>query len=390
MTEPTPIHSMTGFGRAAAERRGLRLAVELRSVNSRYLDIQVRCPADIQPFELAIRERIQARVRRGKINAHLAWEEENQPEALPQLDEEAAKHYLAQLRRLAELAQIEAAGSRATLPLHKAFFARFKGLEHFNVGIERVLLAKLPNLFRVQAAALDSAVVQEVLRVGLDQALAELVAMREAEGHTLAADLRDRVEAVGAHLERVAERAQATRGQVAERLREKIAALLAPGTVAEDRLATEIALIAERSDIVEEIVRFRSHNTQFLATLAQGGEVGKRLNFLLQEMHREANTISAKASDARSKKRLNGCASRCKTWREGIHGIRANHHHQRLSWQRHHHGVRPAVCAAGLGLCQRRSRLSQAGPRNRRELGRVWPAGRSRWPHRPPTRRALG
>ena len=298
MTERTPIHSMTGFGRATAERRGLRLAVELRSVNSRYLDIQVRCPADLQPFELAIRERIQAQVSRGKINAHIAWEEENQPEALPQLDEEAAKHYLAQLRRLTELAQIEAAESRATMRPHKAFFARFKRLEQLNVGIERVLLTKLPNLFRVQATELDSSVAQEVLRVGLDQALAELVAMREDEGHRLAADLRARVEAVGAHLERVAERTQATRVQVAERLREKIAALLAPGAVAEDRLATEIALITERSDVVEEIVRFRSHNTQFLDTLSQGGEMGKRLNFLLQEMHREANTISAKAADA--------------------------------------------------------------------------------------------
>ena len=96
----------------------------------------------------------------------------------------------------------------------------------------------------------------------------------------------------------MAERAQATRGQVAERLREKVAALLSPGAVAEDRLATEIALIAERSDIVEEIVRGRSHNAQFLAALAQGGEVGKRLNFLLQEMNREANTMSAKAADA--------------------------------------------------------------------------------------------
>lgn len=298
MTERVPIQSMTGFGRAAAERQGLRLAVELRSVNSRYLDIQVRCPADLQPFELAIRERIQARVSRGKISAHIAWEEENQPEALPQLDEEAAKHYLAQLRRLTELAQIEAAESRATMRPHKAFFARFKRLEQLNVGIERVLLTKLPNLFRVQATELDSSVAQEVLRVGLDQALAELVAMREDEGHRLAADLRARVEAVGAHLERVAERTQATRVQVAERLREKIAALLAPGAVAEDRLATEIALITERSDVVEEIVRFRSHNTQFLDTLSQGGEMGKRLNFLLQEMHREANTISAKAADA--------------------------------------------------------------------------------------------
>ena len=298
MTEPAPIHSMTGFGRAAAERQGLRLAVELRSVNSRYLDIQVRCPAELQPFEAAIRERIQARVGRGKISAHIAWQEEGQLEALPQLDEAAAKHYLAQLRRLAELAHSEAAESRSALPRRKAFFARVKGLERFDVGIERVLLAKLPQLFRVQAAELDSAVVQEVLWAGLDEALAELVAMRTTEGNALAADLRGRVEAVGGLLERVAERMQATRGQVAERLREKIAALLAPGAVAEDRLATEIALLAERSDIVEEIVRFRSHNAQFLDILAQGGEVGKRLNFLLQEMNREANTISAKAADA--------------------------------------------------------------------------------------------
>lgn len=298
MNERGPIHSMTGFGRAAAERQGWRLAVELRSVNSRYLDIQMRCPADLQSFEPAIRERIQAQIGRGKISAHFAWEEENQRGDLPQLDEAVAKHYLAQLRRLAELAQIEAAESRAGWPRRKAFFARVKGLEQLDVGIERVLLAKLPKLFRVPAPVLDSAVVQEILWAGLDEALAELVAMRAAEGRVLVADLRGRVEAVGTHLERVAERAQETRGQVAERLREKVAALLAPGAVAADRVATEIALIAERGDIVEEIVRFRSHNVQFLDTLARGGAVGKRLNFLLQEMNREANTISAKSADA--------------------------------------------------------------------------------------------
>ena len=134
MTERVSIQSMTGFGRAAAERQGLRLAVELRSVNSRYLDIQVRCPADLQPFELAIRERIQSRVSRGKINAHIAWEEENQPEALPQLDEEAAKHYLAQLRRLAELTQIEAAESRATMSPHKAFFCSLQEVRAAQCG----------------------------------------------------------------------------------------------------------------------------------------------------------------------------------------------------------------------------------------------------------------
>tara|TARA_B100000676_G_C17400286_1_gene494645 strand:- start:127 stop:567 length:441 start_codon:yes stop_codon:yes gene_type:complete len=121
--------------------------------------------------------------------------------------------------------------------------------------------------------------------------------MRGAEGETLAADLRDRVGLIETHLEQIAELVPNTREQIHNRLREKIAALLEPGAIDEERLAMEVVLIAERSDITEEIVRFRSHNAQFVEALDKGGEVGRRFNFLLQEMNREANTISSKSSD---------------------------------------------------------------------------------------------
>ena len=119
-----------------------------------------------------------------------------------------------------------------------------------------------------------------------------------AEGQTLAEDLRRRVELVDSHLEHIAELVPNTREQVQSRLRDKVAALLEPGSIDEDRLAMEVVLIAERSDITEEIVRFRSHNAQFFKGLNKGGEVGRRFNFLLQEMNREANTISSKSSDS--------------------------------------------------------------------------------------------
>ena len=105
MTKKNQITSMTGFGGGAAEGQGVRLGVELRSVNSRYLDIQVRCPSNLQSFEQLIRERVQAQLSRGKVSVNFSWTEEAQQKALPTLDEEVASGYLTQLQRLAELSQ---------------------------------------------------------------------------------------------------------------------------------------------------------------------------------------------------------------------------------------------------------------------------------------------
>ena len=273
MAKKNQITSMTGFGGGAAEGQGVRLGVELRSVNSRYLDIQMRCPSNLQAFEQLIRERIQAQLSRGKVSVNFSWTEEAQQKALPTLDEEVASGYLTQLQRLAELSQSD-------------------------TQVDLALLARLPGVFSFAAPEPENDEAKELMQAALDEALVEMVAMRTKEGQALADDLRRRVEAVEAHLEHIAELVPRTREQIQNRLREKLAVLLEPGAIHEDRLAMEVALIAERSDITEEIVRFRSHNEQFFAALDKGGEVGKRFNFLLQEMNREANTISSKSSDS--------------------------------------------------------------------------------------------
>ena len=273
MTKKNQITSMTGFGGGAAEGQGVRLGVELRSVNSRYLDIQMRCPSNLQAFEQLIRERVQAQLSRGKVSVNFSWTEEAQQKALPTLDEEVASGYLTQLQRLAELSQSD-------------------------TQVDLELLARLPGVFSFAAAEPENDEAKELMQAALDEALVEMVAMRTKEGQALAEDLRRRVEAVEAHLEHISELVPRTREQIQNRLREKVAVLLEPGAIHEDRLAMEVALIAERSDITEEIVRFRSHNAQFFAALDKGGEVGKRFNFLLQEMNREANTISSKSSDS--------------------------------------------------------------------------------------------
>ncbi len=273
MEDNNQITSMTGFGSGKAENKGLRLGVELRSVNSRYLDIQVRCPNQLQPFEPVIRERIQKQIGRGKINVNISCSEGAQSPDLPTLDEEVVGRYLAEMRRLAALAEVEEV-------------------------VDIALLSRLPGVFRVESAELEPEAAKELLFEGLDQALLELVAMRSAEGQTLMTDLRQRIGVVESHLEEIAAWVPLAREQSQRRLREKVESLLEPGAVNEDRMALEIALIAERSDITEEIVRFRSHNAQFIEALDKGGEVGKRFNFLLQEMNREANTISSKSSES--------------------------------------------------------------------------------------------
>ena len=122
--------------------------------------------------------------------------------------------------------------------------------------------------------------------------------MRRSEGAALVADLRARVELIEERLKQIATWAAEARQRLQAQLRQRVEALLRPGEVPEERLALEVVLLAERSDIAEEVVRFHSHNAQFMATLEKGGEVGRRLNFLLQEQNREANTISSKASES--------------------------------------------------------------------------------------------
>ena len=269
------ITSMTGFGTGSADADGYRLRASIRSVNGRFLDLQIRCQGGLVDFEQLARERVQASkgITRGKVNVTLEWEETPQSGALPVLSDEVAAQYLEELKRLSDIA-----GVALELDLHQ--------------------LARMPGLFRTQeTVALDDERTTSLVAKALEEAIGEFARMREAEGKALLSDLKERLAKLEACIEEIAKKVEGAKEQIHARLRERVEILLRPGELDESRLAMEVALLADRSDITEEIVRFRSHNQQFANALDEGGDVGKRLNFLLQEMHREANTISSKASD---------------------------------------------------------------------------------------------
>ena len=271
MNDAAQITSMTGFGSGKIQVEGALVRATVRTVNGRFLDVQVRCPSAIQELESRIRERVQQVLTRGKVSVSIEWEAVGSG-GEPVLNEVTAARYAADFQRLAEIAGI--------------------GGEVDIAG-----LARMPGVFSTDTAAFDAATAAEPVQSALDAALVECDAMRRSEGETLAADLRLRIAELdesNSTMERLADHA---REQYLIRLRERVASLLEPGAIDEDRLAMEVVMLAERSDITEEIVRFRSHTAQFVESLDSGGDVGRRMNFLLQEMHREANTISSKASD---------------------------------------------------------------------------------------------
>ncbi len=267
------ITSMTGCGTGQAETGGARASVEIRSVNSRFVEVQVRAPSRLQVFEAPVRDQVQSRIARGKISVQITWEEEGGVADLPVLDESVARRYLGELGRLAALAQ-PVLGQVAPPDL--------------------VALSRLPGLFHLESVTVDLQQVQALVLEALETALVDFLDMRAREGEALERDVRARMGHLTDLLDRIEAVATASRAAMRERLRDKVNALLAPGAIAEERLAAEVVLLAERSDVTEEIVRFRSHAEQFLATLDRGGEVGRRFNFLLQELNREANTIGSK------------------------------------------------------------------------------------------------
>ena len=265
------IASMTGFGSGSAEAEGIRVRAVLRSVNGRFLDLSVRCPGPLQELEPRVRERLQGRLTRGKVTGTLEWEETEESRSLPEIDREIAEHYLAEFKYLADMA-----GTRVSLEA----------------------LARMPGVFSTPSSGPAPERLEGLAMEALDQAATGLEEMRRSEGESLADDLRARLVTIAGLTDEIESLALEGREEVRRRLREKVEGLLEPGEVDEDRLATEIVLIAERSDITEELVRLRSHHQAFLEAIDQGGEVGRRLNFLLQEMHREVNTLSSKSIES--------------------------------------------------------------------------------------------
>ncbi|TKJ40700.1 YicC family protein [candidate division LCP-89 bacterium B3_LCP] len=265
------IASMTGFGRCEKTFDGLRITVEIRSVNNRHCDIGMRIPRELNPMESAVRDLVRKRIYRGKINLLIVLEYSTDNEALVTIDFNAADTCH---RTLKELQQKLAVPGQITMTelLHFA--------DVFTKQPERALDEDL------KARVLDT----------IDAALSDLIAMRRSEGSSLAEDLIKRVREMVKIRSQIEGQAKEQPQKQMEKLLERMELLVSSGPLDPGRLEQEMGFMADRLDITEECVRLESHNQQFLETIAGEESAGKRLGFLLQEMNREANTISSKAA----------------------------------------------------------------------------------------------
>jgi uncharacterized protein (TIGR00255 family) len=262
---------MTGFGAAEGKVAGGRLRVEVRTVNHRYFNAQCKLPYDLAALEGELRERLRALVERGHVAVTARWVESPPVAGVVTLDLERARAVVGALKQLKKS-------------------LRLKG------DPDLAFVARLPDVMAVSGNG--NAVPWVDVQPIVERAVAEVRTMREREGRALVDDLAARLEALEAGARTIEARAPERLSAELGRLQKSVAALAAGASVDDQRLAVEIALLADRVDISEELVRFRTHLAACREALQSDAAVGKRLGFLAQELLRETNTMGSKANDA--------------------------------------------------------------------------------------------
>ena len=265
---------MTGYGRAVETVNGREFTVELRSVNNRYLDCSVKMPRSVSFAEEAVKQAVKASVSRGKVDVFISIKSENSDDTKISLNTAVLEGYLSAMRQM---------------------------VSDFGVrdDISVSTVSRLPEVFTVEKPEVDEDQLKADLMAVVDKALAGYDAMRVAEGKALDADLRSRGNAI---LELVAQVEAGNAQTVIDyrtRLENKLKEVLANTSIDESRILTEAAIFADKVAVDEETVRLRSHLQQMNNMLTAGGAMGRKLDFLLQEMNREANTIGSKCTDVR-------------------------------------------------------------------------------------------
>jgi uncharacterized protein (TIGR00255 family) len=293
------IRSMTGYGDAERDTPAGRLRLEVKTVNHRFFNTSIKTPSGFDRYEAVISEALKRHISRGHVNAYLT------------LDRGAAEvdaHY------------------QADLPRARAYMAAIEVLrDELNVAgtVDLAMLARESGLLRAQDGDRTEGVEPEMVTELAEAAAAAVAELRVAEGQRLEVDFQERLAAITELLSAVEARAPVRLIEHRDRLREQIRELTEQVEVDEDRLAREIAYLAERWDISEEVVRFRSHVELFGEALAGDAAepVGKRLGFLVQEMNREANTIASKANDAEIGQAAMGLKEEIERIREQVENV---------------------------------------------------------------------
>ncbi|HLE78407.1 MAG TPA: YicC/YloC family endoribonuclease [bacterium] len=291
------VRSMTGFGSASVPTTAGRFAVEIRSVNHRFSEIVVRLPRDLAPLEEQVRAAVQGRVLRGRVEVSVVREDRGVRARTIRPDTEAAAAYAQALKDVA-------------------------GALGMSGDITLAQVAAFPDVIKVEEPKEEVDRLWPQLQPAVESAVDALTALRDAEGRRLAADLLARLGRIRDLTEVVAARSPAAVSDYAARLRARVGELLGDVPVDEQRLAAEIVIFAERSDVTEELTRLRSHAEQFALDLAAtDGALGRKLEFLLQEMGREANTIGAKANDMEISRTIIAVKGELESLREQVQNI---------------------------------------------------------------------
>lgn len=290
------IKSMTGFGRCEVTGKDRKLTVEMKSVNHRYLDVNIKMPKKLNFFESAIRTELKNYITRGKVDVFITCEDYSEDSGSLKYNRALAKEYLTYLRQMAE---------------------EF-GLDD---DIRVSTLSRYPDVFVMEEQNIDEEELWKDLREALQGAVENFVKTRIAEGENLLADLNDKLNTMLRHVEFITERSPKLIQEYREKLREKVRELLEDVQIDESRLYMEVTVFADKVCVDEELVRLKSHVESTRKTLLAGGSVGRKLDFIAQEMNREANTILSKANDLEISERAIELKNEIEKVREQIQNI---------------------------------------------------------------------
>lgn len=261
--------SMTGFGRASLESNGKNYIIEIKTVNNKYSDITVKSPKRLSFMEDKIRKQIANRITRGKVEVSVSFFDFSNKSKNVVLNKEIAKEYIKQLREIADE-------------------------NNLSENISVVEIAKLPDILNSIDSDNDEEIASEALQC-LNMALDSLIEMRKAEGENIKQDLLVRIERVQNLVDKIAENSKGIVEEYVSKLEKRVKEILKTDVVDENRIAQEAVIYADKTSIEEELTRLNSHIVQFKELVNSDGPDGKKLDFMIQEMNRETNTIGSKA-----------------------------------------------------------------------------------------------
>lgn len=290
------IKSMTGFGRCEVQEGERKIVVEMKSVNHRYLDVNIKMPKKLNFFEAAIRNELKSYIQRGKVDVFITYEDYTESNVCVKYNKELAAEYMGYLNQMAEDFSLDN-------------------------DVRVSCLSRYPEVFTMEEQTIDEEKLWLLLERAIKGASEGFVETRIKEGENLCDDLLEKLDGMLVHVEFITQRSPQIIAEYKQKLEEKVKELLEDTKVDENRLLMEVTIFADRVCVDEELVRLKSHIETTKETLQQGGSIGRKLDFIAQEMNREANTILSKSNDLEISNRAIELKTEIEKVREQIQNI---------------------------------------------------------------------